>query len=214
MAKKKFNPVTFGDIARDENVLPIKKRVDRLKFKKYWLNSKSKYGLRNWVIFCLGIVTGLRASDLVRLQWKQVYKPNGTPRSIIVGEKDKKTQKVNRFLDIKPLYRLLVKYNQWLDKNYRSKWMFYKATRKNMHISSHYLYIIMRRAGDKLGFEHIGSHSLRKTMGFIAYHRTGDILYVMRKLNQSDPRITLDYIDCSAESMNHETERIWDDDEF
>lgn len=212
--KHNFNPIQQGDIAKDENILPIKRRADRLAFKKYWLNSKSKYGLRNWVIFCLGIVTGLRASDLVRLEWKQVYKPNGKPRRLIVGEKDKKTGKVNRFLDIQPLHNLLIKYNQWLSKNYRSKWLFYKATQKNNHITSHYLYVIMRRAGDKLGFEHIGSHSLRKSMGYIAYQRTGDILYVMRKLRQSDPRITLDYINCSAESMNHKTEQIWRGDEF
>ena len=164
----------IGDPSRDEFVKPIKTHRDRARFKNYWLNNDSKYvqnvGMRNWTLFRLGIVTGLRASDLTTLKYNQVYNPkNGAPRTHIVGEYDKKTGKRNLFLDIEPIKLLLLRYRTWLHKRYdfNPVYVFPNSVRvRDGHLSANALYKLLRKAGDYLGIPNVGSHSLRKTCGY------------------------------------------------
>ena len=206
----------IGNPERDEFVKPIKKYQDRMKFKNYWLHSSNKYiqnvGMRNWTLFKLGIVTGLRASDIISLKYNQVYNPkNDEPRTHIIGEHDKKTGKSNPFLDIEPIKSLLLMYRNWLHKRYDFKpvYMFPNSIRvRDGHLSVNALYKLLRKAGDRLGIPNVGSHSLRKTCGYIAYQQTHNILYVMKKLNQTNPQVTLRYIDVDQASMDKITNSI------
>lgn len=205
----KYNPVLNGNPLKDETVYPIKKKSNRLALKHYWLSSNLPTGRRNLMLFEFGLVTGLRASDLVRLTWKQVYQ-DGYPRCHIYGEKDKKTGKLNHFLDIKPLYHKLALYRSYYIHNIFEYpiYMFPVLYHPLQHIKSHTLYLIMRKAGEKVGLNHLGSHTIRKTSGYIAFKQTYNLGYVMKKLNQSNPSITLRYIGLERESMDRITNSI------
>lgn len=48
-----------------------------------YLMSKGRYALRNWMIFIFGICTGLRCSDIVCRQWKDVVDEYGNVRNAI-----------------------------------------------------------------------------------------------------------------------------------
>lgn len=201
----------YSNYTKNEFVHPIKKYSDRMKFKHYWLSNSyhGHMGRRNWTLFRVGIVTALRASDLVRLQNWQVYYKSGIPRPMVIDEIDKKTGKANHYLDIKQIHDSLVVYHIWR-KHYGiiSKWLFPQYRNKSKHITPNYLYMLMSKTADRLGIKHIGSHSLRKTFGYLAMKQTGNIGYVMKRLNQSNPKVTLRYIGLDKANMNQITDQI------
>lgn len=207
----KHNPIINGDPVLNENVRPIKKLSEIAKMKNYWLsNPNLKMGRRNWTLFKLGIVTGLRASDLVRLKWYQVFDDNGSPRTYIYDEKDKKTGKVNHFLYIRQAHDDLLLYKNWLStkRTTHPPFLFPKIHNFKNHIVVHTLYFIMRNVGNNIGLKHIGTHSIRKTFGYIAYKETHDLTYVMKRLNQSNPDVTLRYIGIDRESMEQISSKL------
>lgn len=201
----------FSPYVKNEYVQPIKKRSDRAKFKKYWLGSHyhGMMGRRNWALFRTGIVTALRASDLVKLQMWQVFDKDNSPRNRVLYERDQKTGKNNRYLDIKSLKDDLYLYLIWRQKHgIRSEWLFPQYRDRNKHITAKYLYLLMSKTADRLGIEHIGSHSLRKTFGYLAMKQTGNIVYVMKRLNQSSPKTTLRYIGLDRQNMDSITDKL------
>lgn len=197
-----------------ETVFPIKRKRDRLAFKRYWKKHTNKQYMRNSMIFDFGTHTGLRASDLVRLNINQVYDKNGNPRTYLINQKDKKTRKQNNSVYLHPLRNKLIKYRKWLYEQLDNPvWLFPKATDKRSHITSHYLYQIIKRAANGIGFETpYGSHSLRKTFGYLVYKRTkGDIGTVMHLLNQSSETVTKRYIGISRTSTARTLDKVFDE---
>ena len=194
----------FSNYTRSGYVQPIRTHRDRMKFKHYWLTvCGTRQGRKNWTLFMLGIVTALRASDLIRLQFYQVYRKDNRPRTHVIDEIDQKTNKINNYLYIGQLSKLLVTYYQWRkNRGIYSKWMFPRYGDQNKHVSGNYIYMILSQTGDKLHIHHLGSHSLRKTFGYLAYKQTNDLGYVMKRLNQSDPGVTLRYIGLDRSSMD------------
>ena len=200
----------------DETVLPIKDKVDRDAFKRYWLGQfkskpKSSLGLRNCVIFQLGIVTGLRASDLTRLKFTQVYDEYGKVRDRIINQQDKKTGKKNMYLTLKPVTELLEQYYQWYVNYYSENAFLFPSSRTNQQepIKPHGLYMLLTRASKAINYkEPIGTHSLRKTFGYLAYNQTGNLQYVQKRLNHSSPETTLRYIGLDERTMNDITNSI------
>lgn len=208
---KKNNPIINGNPTKDEIVYPIKNMKDIARMKNYWLNNKKlKMGRRNWTIFKLGVVTGLRASDLVSLRWNQVFDSNDDPRTYIYGEKDQKTGKNNHYLYIKQAHDDLILYKDWLHKRieFNPPYLFPKIHDAKGHLVVHSLYYIMRRIGDTLGIPHVGTHSIRKTFGFIAFKETHNLTYVMKRLSQSTPDVTLRYIGIDKESMEQISSKL------
>ena len=210
MTVSKYDPIRRGNPIKNEIVEPVKKPADRQRLKNYWLHGHNQTGRRNWMIFRLGMVTGLRASDLVRLRWQQVYDDDNQPRPRIYNEKDQKTGKINHLLDIRPVHDDLVVYKDFVTSHVINNptVMFPQLRNPRKSIQSHTLYKIMRKAGDDLGLNHLGSHSIRKTFGYIAYSQTHNLGYVMKKLNQSNPSVTLRYIGIERASINKITDSI------
>lgn len=160
------------------------------------------------MMFKLGIVTALRASDICKLEYHDVYDQDAKPRKHIFSY-DIKTKKSNNSY-IEPLKDDFIKYRDWLiDQNIYSKWLFPTFGNDKHHVRSHYLYLAMKRAANHLNISYVGSHSLRKTFGYIAYKKTHDLAYVMRMLNHSSPETTLRYIGLRQEVMDQITSKIF-----
>jgi integrase len=63
---------------------------------------------------------------------------------------------------------------------------------------------ILNAAGDAVGLDNIGTHSLRKTFGYHVYQRTGGNLGLVQKLlNHSSSADTLRYIGIDREQMDN-----------
>lgn len=147
---------------------------------------------RNYLLFIMGINTGLRISDLLNLRIRDV---KGKDYIQIV---EQKTNKIKRF-PLSQELKLYIKkfiYNQ----DCRTYLFVNKSTRKP--ISRIQAYRIIRNTCKKLMIENIGTHSLRKTFGYHFYNQTRDIAMLQEILNHSSQAITLRYIGITQEAID------------
>lgn len=161
-------------------VEPIRdiKKIEQIKIQ---LKNNSE---RNYVLFELGINTGLRISDILKLRVKDV-KNN---KYILLIEQ--KTQKHRKILITKSIRKILNNYT----KKMKSTDYLFRSEKSENPISRIQAYRIIRTACDSLKIRHIGTHSLRKTFGYHFYQKTKDVALLQCILNHSSPDVTLRYI--------------------
>ncbi|MGL5123375.1 MAG: tyrosine-type recombinase/integrase [Fusobacteriaceae bacterium] len=152
----------------------------------------------------IGLNTGLRASDILRLKFENV------DESGVFRMKEKKTKKIKLikfnmicFENIKMLKNFYEKkgientgflfksLNRVSIKNATGTALSYSGVKKNFNMIKFNLNINYS----------IGSHSLRKTFGKIIYKKNNDIALVMKLLNHSSSEITLRYIGINDEEI-------------
>jgi integrase len=140
---------------------------------------------RNYVMFLIGIYTGLRISDIRKLRVRDLK--GKTHLEIISQKTDKKMRiaindKLKKVLDIyligKDDYEYILKSRQG----------------DNRPITNNQAYVILSDAAHALGLDNIGTHSMRKTFGYHLYQKTKDIVLVKELLSHSDIEITKRYI--------------------
>lgn len=144
-----------------------------------------KHGRRNYMMFVIGINTGLRISDILQLKAADVRnKTHITIREI-------KTGKPRKFLINDALRQELDQYIQ--DMN---DWQYLFTSRKgnNKPISRVQAYRILNDAAASIGLEEVGTHTLRKTFGYWHYKQYKDVAVLQDIFNHTAPLITLRYI--------------------
>lgn len=155
---------------------------------------KMKEVLPRWrdrIMFTIGINTGLRISDLVKLK----------PEDIKDGHielREKKTSKIKRLRLSDSVYKQVVEYIDAYPKEYLFQ------SRKGGHIQEKSAWRIIHEAGLKLGLEHIGTHSMRKTFGYHAWRREVPLELIQTAFNHSSPRTTMRYLGITEDIMNKE----------
>lgn len=147
---------------------------------------------RNFTIFTIGINTNLRASDLVKLKV-------GHLKHLKPGDhfelREKKTQKKRCITINKPVYEavqaLLITMPGANDDNY-----IFASRKGGGPLTVSYLNSLVKKWAEMINLHgNYGSHSLRKTFGFI--HRTvfgTDIPTLMTMFNHSTQKQTLAYL--------------------
>ena len=108
---------------------------------------------------------------------------------------DKKTGKHN-ILYLTPAFNDLAIYIKWLDNDYPdSEWLFPSSQHPDQHVSIKQFYKVIRRVGDLLGIDYLGTHTMRKTGAYRVYVQSNyDIGLVMSLLNHSSQAMTLRYL--------------------
>lgn len=154
---------------------------------------------RDYIFFQLGINTGYRISDLLRLR---VHHLRAKEIKII----EKKTRKQKSF-EMNPSVRRelleLLKDRDDFDYIIKSR----EGTNKPLTRSM--TYKIIRDITAKYNLEGgIGNHTLRKTYGYHFYIETKDVVALQNIFNHSDPSITLRYIGYAQDTMNAITKRF------
>lgn len=145
-----------------------------------------KNGSRDLMLFEMGIFTGLRISDILKLKVKDVK--NVT--HIVV--KEIKTKKERRSCINSELKTCLDKYI--LNMN-DEEYLFQSRKGNNTPISRNQAYRIINQAAKKIGItDKIGTHTLRKTFGYHHYKTYKDIAALQSTLNHSSASVTLRYI--------------------
>lgn len=142
----------------------------------------------------LGIFTGLRVSDLLRLRVKDV---TGTHISI----REKKTKKQRRILIAPELKKELQSYIEGKSPN---EYLIKSREGTNRPICREMAYKIIRGIGEEFGLSELGCHSLRKTFGYIFYNETTDkdIAMLMNHFNHASVKVTMRYIGMEQDSMD------------
>ena len=149
---------------------------------------------RNYIMFLIGIYSGLRISDILKLRVRNVKDKD----RIFITEQ--KTGKQRRFPLNKSLRKELAHYIQGM-----KEWEFLIKSQKgpNQPISRQQAWQILRKAGEHFGLECIGTHTLRKTFGYHLYRQNGgDIVTVQRILNHSTADYTRRYIGITQDTMD------------
>ena len=144
-----------------------------------------KLGYKNYMLFIIGINTGLRISDILNLK---VYDVRDRSHIII---KEKKTGKEKRFLINSQLRRDIEKFTSGMN---NEEYLFQSRKGKNKPISRVQAYRVLNKAATKVGVKEVGTHTLRKTFGYWHYHIYKDVAILQDIFNHSAPSITLRYI--------------------
>ena len=150
---------------------------------------------RNYMLFVLGINTGLRISDILTLKKGDVY---GKERLVIL---EKKTNK-RKFLQITPILQKEIKRYCRSMSFGDDDYLFPSREGDNKPLTRSMAYKILRTATEPFGIEHIGTHTLRKTFGYHFYLKTKNVAILQKLFNHSSPEITLIYIGIDQDTMD------------
>ena len=171
-------------------VQPIRDKEVLEQFKKELM----KISYRDYMMFVIGINTGLRIGDLLSLKVEDVR----ARTHIIITEQ--KTGKYKRFL-INDMLRMEI--NKYIDGMRQEEYLF-KSRKGDKPISRVQAYRILNKVAAKLGIEEVGSHTLRKTFSYFHYQQYKDVAILQSILNHSSPSVTLKYIGINQD-INDET---------
>lgn len=163
-------------------------------------NNKRQIACRNKMMLLIGMNSSLRASDLIGLKWNFFYDSNGEFKDVNKLQ-PKKTKKKRKFVKIyfnNAAKKAIENYVKEYPINNMDEYLF-KSRQGNGSIVEHTLWRIIVEVAAEAGItKNVGSHSLRKTFGYWAWHNAEDknkALVVLQKLfNHSSTQTTMCYI--------------------
>ena len=183
-------------------VEPIREDEDLAAF----ANHLKQHNERDYVMFMVGVYTGLRISDILPLRVLDVEGAH-----LVLFEQ--KTEKMKRIILHPQLKRILHDYTMGMK---RTELLFSsrKTGRngKRRPITRQRAYEILKEAADALEFEgRIGTHTMRKTFGFRYYQQYKDVAELQEIFNHETQNETLRYIGVMSERIEqkiHGLDRI------
>ena len=146
---------------------------------------------RNVLLFKIGISTGLRIGDIVKLRISDV---KGKSNFKIREGKTKKERTVH----LNAIMADIADYTGGLDSD---DGYLFGSRKGDSHITTTQAYRILTSSAYLLGRSDIGTHTMRKTFGYHYYKNTHDILTLMNIFNHSDQSTTKRYIGITEEEV-------------
>lgn len=162
------------------------------------LGMTKEFGLRNQLLFKLGISTGLRCGDLVALTVEQV---KGKSNFKIREGKTKKERTVY-------LNGVMAEISEYIETLPQCTVYLFPSRKGDGHISTTQAYRIITKAGDMIDRQDIGTHTMRKTFGYTYYQATKDVATLMEIFNHSSQKTTLRYIGITEEAIENSIKSI------
>lgn len=180
-------PVNKKDEIKD--VQPIRS-LEKIEDMKWALKRQSE---RDYIMFLLGINTGLRVTDLLNLKLKDV---KGKKKLTV---REGKTEK-KRDIQLTNIYEEL---NAYIKKLEGTEWLF-PSRKGDKPISRIQAYRALNKASDTVDMpDGIGTHTMRKTFGYWHYKQFKDIAELLTIFNHSSQEITLRYIGITDEQIEN-----------
>ena len=182
-------------------VFPIKdeKKIKLMKLILRDQNDRGQ-GVRNLLLFVMGINTALRVSDLLALTLDDVQDEARRLRAAVTL-KETKTGKLKQFPLNDAITDVLKEYLKDRSRMVSTDSLFMSYKTKQ-GLTRTQAYRILNSAAKTVGLEQIGTHTLRKTFGYHMYKRTGNLALVQKLLNHSSSGDTLRYIGIDQEDMD------------
>lgn len=159
-----------------------------------------KTGYKNYLMFVVGINTGLRISDILQLTVSNLK--NNTHIKII----EQKTNKIKRFLINSSLKVEIDKYIKTMSDE---EYLFQSRKGENKPISRVQAYRILNSAAKHIGLQEIGTHTLRKTFGYWHYKQNKDVALLQDIFSHSAPSVTLRYIGINEDIKDRSIENFY-----
>uniref|UniRef100_UPI00402AF1AB tyrosine-type recombinase/integrase n=1 Tax=Bacillus sp. DX2.2 TaxID=3073452 RepID=UPI00402AF1AB len=151
---------------------------------------------RDYILFIIGINTGLRVSDLLNLETNMILKLKRKRRKELKVTEGK--TKKERIINLTSIFDEVYQYAQTIE----GTWLF-PSRKGDQSISKIQAYRQLQKAGDFASIESIGTHTMRKTFGYWFYKQTKDVAMLQEILNHSTPQITLKYIGINKEEKDN-----------
>ena len=179
-----------------EFVQPIRnlKQVDTIK------KLLKQQNLRDYCLFVLGINSGLRISDLLKLQVIDVIENGKIKDRIRLREK-----KTNKFKDFPLSEKTKQAIKEYLKtRNYKENEPLFLSRKNKGFLLRQQAYKILNSVAKDVGIkEKIGTHTLRKTFGYHAHKNGYDITLIQKLFNHSSPSVTLRYIGITQDKLDN-----------
>lgn len=166
--------------------------MEKLKKMKEFLRKKPSR--RDYTIFVLGLNSGLRIGDILRLTVEDVADGNVTIR-------EEKTGKVKKF-------KLSAACIKALDEYFRqsriTSGILFPSKKRNGPVGRIQIWRSLNEAAKFAGItDNIGTHTMRKSFGFWALRNgVANIEMLMKAFNHSSQSITMRYIGITDDEMN------------
>lgn len=175
-------------ISMSYNVQPLRTQQEINDF--LFCLRRNKNAERDVFLFLIGINSGLRMSDIVKLKKKDVISSK-SPR--IVEQKTGKT----RILYLSSLQELIQDYT----KDLKPEDYLFPST-KGGHLEVNTVYQMFQKVAALLDRDDIGTHTLRKTFGYHYYKKTKDVATLMEIFGHSSEKITKRYIGINEDEIS------------
>ena len=155
--------------------------------------------LRDYCLFVLGINSGLRISDLLKLMISDIIEDGKIKDRIRLREK-----KTNKFKDFPLSEKAKQAIKEYLKtRNYKEDEPLFMSRKNNGFLLRGKAYKIINNVAKAVGIkEKIGTHTLRKTFGYHAYNNGYDITIIQKLFNHSSPSVTLRYIGITQDELD------------
>lgn len=178
-----------------EFVQPIRdvKQIDTIK------KLLKQQSLRDYCLFVLGINSGLRISDLLKLRISDISDKGKIKDRIRLREK-----KTNKFKDFPLSNSTKSALKEYLKTGeYDENEPLFISRKNKGFLMRQQAYKIINDVAKSVGIkEKIGTHTLRKTFGYHAYNNGYDITLIQKLFNHSSPAVTLRYIGITQDEMD------------
>ncbi|HFJ9286158.1 TPA: site-specific integrase [Bacillus toyonensis] len=175
-------------------VQPIREPEQIQQIKEY-LKEKNA---RNYILFVMGINTGLRISDILKLKVGDVQGSH-------ISMREMKTGKQKRIQITSALKREL----KWFSEGREvGEYLLKSRKGENRPIGRSMAYKILKSTAAEFGLDEIGTHTLRKTYGYHMYMQTKNIALLMEIFNHSSEKVTLRYIGVNQDAMDKAMSRF------
>jgi site-specific recombinase XerD len=180
-----------------EFVQPIrdKKKIEDM---KKWLIAQSP---RDHLMFVLGINSGLRISDILKMKVADVITEKRKPQADY-ELREQKTGKTKKFPFGKNVQKAIETFLSDFQGD-REDYLFSSRKGENQPITRQHAWRIINEAARSVGIQDkIGTHTLRKTFGYHAYKSGTDITPLQQIFNHSAPSVTLRYIGIQQDDID------------
>lgn len=171
-------------------------------------DNQRQIACRNKMLFLIGINIGIRASDLCGLRYSFFMNDDGTFKDFysLQPKKTKKTGKYVKLFFNEAVKKAITDYIEEYPIQDMDEYLF-KSREGDSYITAKSLWKIIVNATNDAGIEgNFGTHSLRKTFGYWAWHNAEDknkALVILQKIfNHSDTATTAKYIGITNDEMS------------
>lgn len=184
---------------------PIRSKADRDAMIRYFL----KRSLRDYALFIFGIYTGRRISDLVALNVRDVAYIDRRGYFRIADRLEIWEKKTGKYATLRLHSRIKWALGKYLKERRKTapsmeavlEEPLFRSQKARIHdrqqfrITQQHAWRVLTDAAHACGLSYkIGTHSLRKTFGYMLYQKGKNIELIQDLLNHSSPEITLSYI--------------------
>ena len=131
------------------------------------------YNYRNYVLFLVGVTTGYRAGDLVKLKVRDIKEAIRRKEFTILEGKKKNSKNIReknrkpRSVELIPGVEKILK--EYIKDKKDYEYIFQSRKGTNKHIGVQAVSNILKKAGEYFGLHDITAHSMRKTYAYKLY---------------------------------------------